>query len=213
VLQDIDLKYVSGALVTTKSLSVGGSVKTTGGLYTGGVEVNGPQPGDVGLQAWAYDPAAVSASQAITSGTIYLNGIYVRRSITVSALCYIQAVAGTSPTAGANWIGLYTSAGTKLIDAALDSVLTSAGVKSVPVTAQVLTPGLYRVALLQNATSQTGGASNSVGTVQNFTALGLTSGATARYAVNGTGASVLPSSITPSSNVATGAKFFWVAFN
>lgn len=179
--------------------------------YTDGLI--GATPEDLGLKAFAYDPASVSTSQAITSGTIYVCGIYVRKAITVTQLAYVQSVAGTGPVAGQSWIGLYTAAGSKLADAALDSVLTSAGVKAVTISSQNLTAGLYWVAILQNATSQQGGTQNSVGGSQIFAALGLTSGATSRYAVNGTGATTLPSSITPASNTTAGAKYFWVAVN
>ncbi|MEU1554315.1 hypothetical protein ABZ517_16550 [Streptomyces scabiei] len=206
-LKDVDLKYQQGVLTTSKSLAVGGT------LSVGGVDYTSVQPADLGLKAWSYDPAAASNSQAVTSGIVYLSGIYVRKAMTVSTLVYAQMTAGTSPTAGANWIGLYNSAGTKLADAALDSVLTSVGIKQVAISSQSLTPGLYWVALVQNATSPQFACTSGSGTGQGFVSLGLTSGATSRYAANGTGATTLASTITPASNTTTNAKYFWSALN
>ncbi|KND38477.1 hypothetical protein [Streptomyces acidiscabies] len=223
MLQDIDLKYVSGTLTTTRNLTlsgsgtnlaVGGSASVSQGLYSNAVEVSNPQPGDLGMKAWAYDPASISVGQNLTDGTIYLSALYIRKSTTVTGLVYFEWNAATTPTAGQSWIGLYNSAGTKLIDAALDSAVTSIGVKNIAVTQQTLTPGLYWVALLFNGTGTgtdaQGGACNGTGGTQIFSGQGLSSGATLRFAVNGTAATTLPSSITPGSNTTTGAKPYWV---
>lgn len=212
MLQDIDLKYVSGALTTTRNLTLSGSGAnlTVGGTLTvASVPMLNAQPGDVGLKGWSYDPVAASQAQAVSSGVVYLSGIYVRAPITVSNLWYVQSTAGTSPTAGQNWIGLYSSNGTLMASAGLDSVLTSTGLKQVSITSQNLTAGLYWVGLLMNATSQQALTTSAVGAVQGVAALGATTGATSRYAINGTGATTL-ANITPSSNSSTNAKYFWV---
>jgi hypothetical protein len=219
-LQDVQLKYQGGVLTTPSQIAAAtptAPTSLTTKAYVDAAVGNVPSvalPSDVGLKAWAYDPAALSTGQAITSGVIYLNGVYVHSATTASNLVYAQTTAGTGPTAGANWIGLYNASGTLLATTALDAVLTSVGIKSVAITPQAVTVGLYWVALLQNATSQQAGAQNSVGGFQSLAALGLTTGATARYAVNGTGATTLPATITPANNsnptTGTTAKYFWV---
>ncbi|MGW3421282.1 hypothetical protein [Streptomyces phaeochromogenes] len=174
------------------------------------------RPTDLGMKAWSYDPAAIVAGQTITDGIIYVMAVYPRRSMSVTGLCYFQFNAGASVTSGQAWIGLYDSSGNKMVDAALDSAVTSVGVKELVVSSQNITGGsLYYIALLSNGggTDPQGGATNGNGAAQPFSGQGLSTGATLRYATNGSAATTLPATLTLASNSTTGAKPYWVGFS
>lgn len=223
MLKDIDFKYKSGALTTTKnvtlsgsgaSLSVGGSVRAASGLYSNSIELVGVQPTDIGLEAWSFDPgAALLTGQAVTSGTVYLSALYIRSTTSVSNIWLVMSNS-QSVTAGANWVGLYNSSGTKLVDAATDSVVNTSGVKTVPITTQNLSPGMYWVAVLigfpgtapQIAAAATNGTSRPV-------VNGALTASSYRWCTNGTGQTTLSSSITPASNSLTGILAPWVGLS
>lgn len=219
MLQDIDLKYVNGVITTTKRLSAAtpqSSTDLTTKAYVDAISGMPPTiPTDLGMKAWTYDPALFGGGQTITDSTIYLCAVYVRQAMTVTSVVVEVSTAGTTMTAGANWVGLYNSAGTKLTDAAADSVYTSVGVKQVTIASQNLAVGLYWVAILSNGTGTDPQmpASNTNGATQGLFPNGLATAAILRFAVNGTAATTLPSTITPASNSTTGAKPFWAGLS
>lgn len=207
-LQDIDLAYDrTGAITTGKSLKVGGAL-TVGGTAVTAPSI--PQPADHGLIAWSADPNLASATSLATNGTLYLASVWLRSTATVSKLWWIHTAAGVTATAGQNWAGLYSSAGVLLGSVGVDALATTNGVQAATLSAPpAVAAGRYWVALLFNAgtaptLARTAGASASANNMN-------LSGATLRYATNGTSLTALPSPITPSSNSTTGALALVVA--
>ena len=156
---------------------------------------------DNGYAGWTMDPAAASGTQQLTSGKIYLWAVQVRYAQSVSHI--VTAIAGTAAagvTAGQNFIGLYNSAGTRLASTGIDSAYSGTFTTvSTAITAQQLTPGMYWIGWVMNATTMPSlvrGASVFAGSVNP----GLAN-ASLRFASNGTGTS-LPATITPASNAA-----------
>jgi hypothetical protein len=183
-------------LTTDNNLSVGGNAL---GLV---------KPTAHSMIAWTYDPAHCIAGKAGTAQTMYLAAIYVNRSTTATKLYWGINTAGATITAGQNFVGLYNSAGTQLASVGVDARVTTTGPFTETISAAV-TPGLYWVAFLFNATTmpQVYRAQDLNGAFMN---LGISSAANYRFATNGTGLSALPSTITPSSN-ATAQFSYWAA--
>jgi hypothetical protein len=185
-------------------------------LYTvNGVQVPGNHyfGSDLGLIAWTFDPAITSGSASAVSGTVFLAQVVLRYAQTINKLSVAIATGAATVTANQNFLGLYTAAGTRVAvtaAGAIDAAITSAGnLMQAVVTPYAAAAGTYWVAYLNNATTaallQRGtGATLSVSNV------GLT-GASMRYAVNGTAQTTLPASITPASNSATNAFPMWAA--
>jgi hypothetical protein len=166
-----------------------------------------PQPRENGAIAWTYDPASVRSDKLLTNGTLYLASVYVPRSVTATKLMWGINTVGVTATAGQNFVGLYSSAGTRLASVGVDARITTQGLFTETISA-ALTPGQYWVAVLVNAATapKLYCGSDLNGTLLNFN----TAGATLRFATNGTGLTALPASITPSSNTAVQACL-WAA--
>lgn len=165
-------------------------------------------PEDLLYAGWSYDPIGTSASTTTVAGTVYLSRVYLREPVTATKLWTIINVAGATPTAGQNWIGVYNSAGTLLASASLDAVVASTGPVSA-VISQALSAGAYWVAVLFNA-----GAQPQIGRTSAQVATSNTPQVTAsnlRFAINGTGRTTLASPITPASN--TSGSAFWVGIS
>jgi hypothetical protein len=172
---------------------------------------NGWIPADNALlTAQGGDPGLVTSTAITTAGTLYLVKLPIRYAITITNLVVLvsSAASGTSTT---TFCGLYNSAGTLLSGSAdVGTPLKSAGAATLPLTTpQSLSAGTFVwAALLTNfGTTQPtlfkgGSISNNVPN------LGL-SAAASRWAINGTGLSALPGSITPASNSITGALTLW----
>lgn len=169
-------------------------------------------PGDLGLIAWNYEPTTASNQTAATNGTLYLMQLNLRYAKTITNLCFAITVAGTTPTASQNYLGLYNAAGTLVAAtaaAALDTPTTTTGFKSIAVsTPYAAAAGKYWVGLLLNATTPAQ-PTRAIGT-PSIPNLGLAA-ANLRFATNGTGLTALPGSITPASNSAASAVTYWAA--
>ncbi|MBR7825759.1 hypothetical protein KDK95_05525 [Actinospica sp. MGRD01-02] len=76
------------------------------GLDMVGHALGVPTPRDHGLVAWSFDPAHVggSSSDTVTSGAIYMAGLYVQRTATISTIYWGVYTAATTPTSGQNYI-------------------------------------------------------------------------------------------------------------
>lgn len=179
---------------------------STGGSGNSGIIT----PAEHNLIAWAFDPAAATGVYQPNSGVILLSRVQIVVATTVGKLYWHVAGGGTGPVAGQNEVGLYSSVGTKLASANIDSALTTGGVKATTITDQPVAAGFYWVGHVFNCSTATpflaqGAAITSADTLIN---VGL-SAATYRFARNGTG-TALPASITPGSNVAQDHAL-WVA--
>jgi hypothetical protein len=194
-----------------------GALPVAGGTISGNLAVSGyalgsDSPASHGAAAWCYDPALAVNSTQVTAGSLYLVRVNIAAAVNVTKLYWWVGNQGSSPTAGQNLVGLYNSAGTLLASATVDSDVTSAGLKTTTVTAQALTGGaFYWVGLLFN-----GSVPPTLTRASGWTGVGVAaslglSAAGYRFAINGTGRTSLPSTITPASNTATDFAGPWAA--
>lgn len=170
-------------------------------------------PADHGLLAWTHDPATLrSASNATTSGTVYLMKVkIVNRSTVVSNIILGIEAAGATLTAGQNLVGLYNSSGTRLAVSADQSAnWTSTGLKTIALTTpQTLAVGSYYVAILSVGTTPPQFAMGAGGATS--VNAGLSTG-TARFLTGPSAQTSLPASITLGSQTPTsGAR--WAALS
>lgn len=203
---------VGGSWVTQTSTA--GNWTVGGTLSAAGVTLPMSEyvPADHGFLAWTYDPTLTTGSSTTTSGTVYLAQVVLRYAATISKAQISLGSAASGVTANQNFVGLYTSAGTRVAvttAGAIDAALASSGV----LTATFATPysaaaGTYWVAFVNNATTPAGLGRAS--TLQSTSDANLTA-ATYRWAVNGTGQTTLPASITPASNTSTNSITLWTA--
>lgn len=206
-----DWIYRSKKLATTRSVVVDGTLEVGGAFTAPGLaqEPNTPRPADHGLIAWTMDPWVATSSQISINGSLYLAAVFLRQASTISTVWWTTVVVAATPTAGQNYVGLYAANGTLLASAGIDADLTSVGVRSKAVTPVSCPAGRYWVAFLFNAatapTLARGGGVSSGANAANLGAADL------RAAVNGTGRTSLPSTITPASNSTTGALALWAA--
>lgn len=188
----------------------GGTI--SGNLAATGHALGEDKPAAHGLAAWCYPPAQAVNTTELTGGKLYLVRVNIAADVSVTKLYWWVGNSGSGPVTGQNQIGLYTSSGTLLASATVDSAISSAGLKTTTITAQSLTAGsFYWVALLFNASVSPALTRGSGWTGVDAAAnVGLTA-AMYQYATNGTGRTVLPASITPASNVGTDFAGPWVA--
>jgi hypothetical protein len=169
------------------------------------------QPADHGLISWSGDPTVQNTNSVVTAGTVYLTKVYARVPATLNNIYWWVGAAAVTPTAGQNEVGLYASSGALVVSANVDSVITSTGLKTTSVTATAIPAGWYWVAFVFNAATAPGlTRGNSGAGITTAMNIGQTA-STLRYATNGTAQTVLPATITPSSNAATGFAGPWVA--
>lgn len=195
--------YTAAAVAVTGTANAAGTTVrrgiTASGSGTVSVTSSSREPGfgpvDHGLLAWTGDPATLSGSGfSLTAGQVYLSKVKIAdRATTVSNLwCYVTT-AGTSLTAGQNFVGLYNSTGTLLASADATAGFGSTGAKTIAVTPQTLPVGDYYVAFLANGTgtqpSVAGGAGNT-----GVTNVGLST-AMSRFLNTTAGNTALPASI------------------
>jgi hypothetical protein len=182
--------------------------------FAGNVDIQGNTfgaagPGAHGLVGWTFDPTMVNTGQTGTAQTIYLSGIFVARSASLTKLYWGINTAGATITASQNFVGLYNSSGTRLASVGVDARVTTTGLFTETISASV-SPGMYWVAFVFNATTMPAvyrGPGQLNATLVNA---GITTAASYRYATAGTGQTSLPSSITTTSNVAS-QNTYWAA--
>ncbi|MEV5472954.1 hypothetical protein AB0L66_11430 [Streptomyces sp. NPDC052207] len=209
-LSDIDLKYRSGVLTTTKNVAIGGTLSVGGASVVSG----GWLPSDHGLISWSGDPSNATTSTATVNGSVYLVRLNIRYATTITKVWWCQIGGPTTPTAGQNFAGLYSSAGALLSSVNIDAKTGNGPQNATLDAAQAVSAGSFVwAAFMFNAatppTLMKHGGGNAAANIANLTA------ATARWAVNGTttGLTALPSSITPPSNSQTGVQAFWAALS
>lgn len=194
-----------------------GALPAAGGTVTGNLGVAGhalgmDTPAAHGLGAWCYDPALAVNSTALSAGTLYLVRVNIAATLTATRLYWWIANTASSVVAGQNHIGLYDSAGTLLTSAGIDGVQGTAGLKTTTIPGQALTAGsFYWVGLLFNASAPPTLTRSSGWTgVGEAASVGLTA-SQYRFAINGTGRTTIPATITPSANTATDFAGPWAA--
>lgn len=204
--QDLVLFTVSG-IAPDGTITKSGVYQFYQGLLTtgGALDIQGralgqAQPRDHSLVAWAFDPAVISNASAGVAGTLYLIGVFVNRSVNVTKIYWGSNAAGSGAVANQNFVGLYNAAGTLLASVGIDADVTAAaGPHTDTITSTALTPGLYWVAILINATVMPTlyrqGNLNA-----NLVNVGIAAAASLRYATAGTALTALPASITPGNN-------------
>jgi hypothetical protein len=188
------------------------TVPAAGSIYTATGAFGEQLPVNHGFTGWTYDPALAQNVSLLTNGTVYLSKVHIPEDVTVTKLYWWVTTAAATATAGQNFVGLYSSAGTRLATTNVDAVITSTGLKTTTITGQALTAGGFVwVAMVFNAaTAPTVARATGSGGLATAVNAGLTS-STYRFATNGTAQTSLPASITPSSNTAAGFAGPWAA--
>lgn len=164
---------------------------------------------DYGFETWSFDPGAPASSVIAVNGRVYLSKLMIRRDVTIDTIWWSVTTAGATPTAGQNEVGLFSSAGTRLAATNVDAVISSTGPKNTAITAvNLLANTFVWVGFVFNAATAPTLARGS--SFESTPSMNLTA-ATLRYALNGTGATALPASITPGDNTTSGALSFFAA--
>ena len=171
--------------------------------------VGGWVPSDNALLVANYPLPDAGNTTIAVAGTLYLMKIMIRQAVTISSLWFAISTAGTGSSTG-SFCGLYNSSGTLLSGSSdIGTNLTTAGGRQCNLTTpQSLSSGVFVwAALLVNLATTQPTPNRCTGvSVMNT---GLTA-ATFASAINGTGLTSLPGSITPSSNTQSSAITYWV---
>lgn len=220
--------------------NTGGSLTTNGALQTNGSTLFGPtnindfneaiSPSSLGLLAYNYPYifATGTGSAVTTAGLLYLAKLPVQGGTKVTNLWIKIATAASGLTSGQNFAGIYNSAGSLVATTAdlTTTIGTNTGAIQCPLTAVYTVPsggGNFYVGMFFNAattqpvlSAYTGfvTVTTSVATFGSATTFGNTA-AKYPFSVSATtgNTTAMPSSITMSSNTATGAYTLWVGAN
>ncbi|MFF1957954.1 hypothetical protein ACFVWX_13310 [Streptomyces sp. NPDC058220] len=161
---------------------------------------------DHGLIMWNYDVVQISSSAVPTSGQLRLIRLPdLTQSRTVTSVAMHINTAPVGGTAGQNFVGLYSSTGTRLAQSADCTVdFSTAGAKLIALTAPyAAVPGRYYVGILANAATPAafGHCSSIATSVANFNlATALSRFANGPSAQTTLPATVTMASVTPSLN-------------
>lgn len=176
------------------------AVSKNGDLSALGNSLGIVAPANHGLTAWSYDPTLAVNTHAMTNGTVYLVKVHIPAGAAVTQIYWHVGTAGTTPTTGQNQVGLYSSAGSRLAVTTVDADISSTGLKATAISSQSLATGAtYWVGIVVNATTPPALArTTNIAGVGGLLNVGLAA-ANYRFAINGTGQTSLPASITPGS--------------
>lgn len=184
-----------------------GQLGTDGTFAVGGTPLW--TPSRQGLKGWSFDPVVISSSAAAAvAGTFYLSLIELTDAATLTTLYWDVATVASGVTAGQNFVCLVNPSGGIVGSVGVDADIVSTGLKATTISVPY-TAGQWRAGFLFNATTppalaRCGAVTGSVNAVNaNIT------GAALRGAVNGTGLTALPGSVTLSSNGS--GSFHWAA--
>lgn len=180
-------------------------------LATTGPALGTPKASDFGAIAWACDPAGTLSSGGTTAvnGTVYLTAVFVPQICTINKILWMVKTAAITPTTSQNFLGIYNAAGTLLNSVNVDTASTSVGFNSTTITATIVTPGMYWVAMVFNAATPPVLQSTTANGTSTGMGLGV-SASLARFATSSTAQTSLPGTITPASNART-AGGMWAA--
>lgn len=194
---DTNLYRSGAALLRTDNMFMAAGIRLPQAEFT---------PQDHGLEAWSHDPYYPASSVIAVNGRIYAVKMPIRRAVTIDTLWWSVATAGATPTAGQNWVGLYSSAGARLAQTGVDGDISSTGGKATAITAQALTAGfVWQLFLFNAATAPTlvRGSSFESAPNLNLPTNGL------RAAVVASGQTALPASFDPATLSSNGALTFF----
>jgi len=213
VRRGINIGEATGLKATPTFVYTNGVSTVDGNVTAAGNALGLPRPhnSNNAAIAWTADPVTINGSTApAASGTVYLSALYVSKSITATKLFWgVQTPGLGTPVAGQNFVGIYNSAGTLLQSVNVDG-RTGTNTIFTETISVALTPGMYWIGFVFNATTLPGiiGPAGLLATAINFNDTASTS----RWAVNGTGQTSLPATITPASNTGPSiSRFYWAA--
>ena len=192
-----------------------GTGPSTGGVINIAAPYVADNPLRHGWLEWNFDPVAVEAtSQAPVAGTLYRMAFLAQNGGPVSNVVIDIGQLATSGIAN-SFAALIDDTGARLaVSSDLSSALSSGatGIRAVSLGGSVtlMAGRWYSIELLIGTQ---GGTALQLARAANITgpANGGLVNAQLRFAVDGTGASVIPSTVTLSSGTASGATTFWVA--
>lgn len=113
------------------------------------------RPDDYSWIGWSFDPVIIQNPINSITGTVYMMAIIVRVQTTVTNIITNISLAGSSLTAGQNFVGLYDNTGNRLgVSADQTTAWGSIGLKTAPLVGGpvVIAPGKYWIAFLANGT-------------------------------------------------------------
>lgn len=186
-------------------------------------------PSSAGLLAWdfPYVLAGGTGSAVTTAGLLYLAKVPLVGGTVVTNIWFKIATAAASLTTAQNFAGLYNASGQRV--AVTGDLTATIGTNTGPIQGALTAPytvpaggGNYWVGLIFNASvtqpvlSCYTGQVTVTTSVANFGSASTFGNTAAKYpfaASATTGNTTLPTSITMSSNTATGAYAFWAAVN
>lgn len=197
------------------SLAWGGPVNAALGSQDARISSLESRSGTVaalGFKAQPFAPEMASMSETLASGTIIMTQVNLPVAGTLSTLTAGIFTAGSGLTAGQNFGGLYSTAGSRLaVTADQSAAWATNGEKNMAFTAPyAAAAGTYYLALLSVGTTpitpfRAIGAAASANMINH----GLTP-ATARYTTGPTAQTSLPTAITMSARTLSG-NAFWMA--
>lgn len=182
---------------------------TAGGIITSnGVLLNSEMgPADHGFETWTHDPYAASSSVAAVNGRIYAVKLPLRRTRTLASMWWAIASSGVTPTAGQNFVGVYTPAGVQLNSLNVDANVTGSGPQESVFSAALNTSFVWSLFLFNAATPPTLVRGSSFEGTPN---INLPTNAR-RAAVVASGATALPASFDPATLTTTNCLTFFAA--
>lgn len=202
----------NGGPLTASTLDVTGDAAVDGVVTAGGQLLGADfTPADHGFETWSHDPYYPASSVIAVNGRVYAIKLPVRRAVTVPALWWSVGASGATPTAGQNWVGLYSPAGQQLQQVNVDAQISSTGGKRSVITPQALDPDaqpfVWQLFLFNAATAPTLVRGSSFETTPNMN-LATTA---LRAAVVASGATALPASFDPATLTTNGCLTFFAA--
>jgi hypothetical protein len=172
--------------------------------------VGGKTVDAMGFLATPYDPALVTSSTILVSGTVYMVRLDVTAPVTFTTSTISVFVAGVTLTAGQNFVGLYDAAGNRVaVTADQSAAWVTVGEKNAAFTAPyVAAAGTYYMAVLSNGTTPIQMPRTiSSGAASAFINHNLTT-TTARWTTGPTAQTTLPATITMASRTLSGIAFW-----
>ena len=174
-----------------------------------------------GLKAWTSPLiSAGGTTAALTTGSVFIGGMTLPSATTYSNIVVYVTSAASLPSTTQSFAGLYyvnTSSTAALVasSTAFGAASTTTGFHSCALTSAFTTSnaGLYYVALLVAGTGTSAGFAADSATSATIVAGPGAAAASYPYAINTTGNTALPATLTLSSSTLTNAYSFWAGLS